>query len=246
MQSVRDLKAWGKEIAAEFAKQHQALLQGRALTTVEGDDPLYDEIASVFEKLTLDYPAVESTGSKFIDSHFTLNPRLNVRVADFQKLYRGETLFLDEVGLVLTIEPIHNDIFGAITNEATKLTLKNIKCVSDECKTKPAPKQTNNVATIMSEVDMRPNDPRLKTWQIVADVSFGKFYSGSLELQTRGPAETAAFVITLPPQEAQIDPDGTVTLPNGSTFSMEALLGDNPVCWVSHTHTEDLDIEVSL
>lgn len=243
MQPICDLKSLGKEISAEFSRQHQALLDGRALSAVQEDDPIYDEIASVFERLTLDYPTTEN-GSKFIDSRFTLTPRLIVRIADFQSLYQGNSLFPDVVGRTFRIEPIHNEIFGQITAKATNLIIRNVKSSHRKSTSKDIKQQTKKVATLMTELDMRPNDPKRKIWQMVADVTFGKFYTDTVELQsTTGKA--ASFVITLPSLEGEIEPNGTVYLPNGASFSMEELLG-SPVCWVSHTHSEDLDIEVTL
>jgi len=253
MQSLRALQAKGTQIAQEFERQHKALLDGREVTAVEGDDDaLYEQIAAVFLKLTLDFPATKN-GSKFINCRFILEPQLTVRLVDFGKTYVEEVkgnLFLKETGLALSIEPLKNKRFGPITKSPIPLIITNMRLHTSGIEQPKSPRkpQDKKIAAIASIVDTRPPSKHMK-WTVVADVSFGSYKKKDLTLQMEslGTEETTSLVLPLPHFEADILPDGSVTLSNGAHFSMEKVLGKgNPVCWISQTHSEELDIKVVL
>lgn len=254
MYPAAGLQARGRQIAQEFARQHEALLQGRAVTAEEGRGELYDEIAQVFQKLTLGFPATDN-GSKFINSKFILNSRLFVKIDNFQKLYQQQAngnLFMDEVGKTVVIRAIHNDVFGPITTQPQRLIISNMRnkpgAITYPYKVGEQKAPTGRLAAITSEVDMRYKTPGLMTWKVIVDIAFGNFSCRDLELevQSMGSSCTTSIVIPLPQQEGEISPNGTVTLPNRTTFSMKKVIGQAPVMWVSQTHIEDLDITVQM
>lgn len=245
-------------------------LQNQGAAPLDNEVEASDEVRAREERvygLVNRYPAAEN-GSKFIGSHCIVCPQLVVKKRNMQPIHEEQcegNLFLTEVGKALQnrdgkslqIDPLFHELFGSITEEPRSLVLRNIRLAPgstlkpNEWTKERIHQESMSTDTVLihKQADFGPYniDPRLNSCELLADIQFGAFErrDHAIKAQITGYEDSIQWVIPLFPLAGKIQFDGSVTLKNGATFTMEQLDVPCPEVWLKQTHRHELDVNVA-
>ncbi len=244
------------QIAQTVAQKQAELLGGQELA-VSRNSALGEEINGFIMDLVKDFPVSPMSGSRFINSSFEVCPKLVLRMSQLKPLLqRGsqDSLFSNEVGKCFEVVPLYSRRFGSFTTQATQLELTKIhfpnngQVSANEWTVQKVIQESDLLAinrpSTIGEVDL---DPHLKTYELRADVKFGDFTATNQQIigETRDD-KTLDLIVSLThlSLHGKIKYDGSVTLENNESFSVEELIGQDPVTWVnmSHSFNQEFDL----
>jgi hypothetical protein len=253
--NVRALQQWENEIVATISQKKAQLIGNQEVAVLSTSD-LGKKIDYYVLQELKDFPC-SSNGSRFIHSTFTASPQLVIRYADLIPTLQPEregSLFCEELGKKYDVDPLRNSLLGTFTQENTRLELEELRFVQNSLLvandwTAKRVVDESDLAVVrrpktIGEVDI---DPDLRRIQLIATVRFGSFVAKDQEIigETRD-GLSLDLIIPLPhlSLHGKICPDGSVTLENEVRFSIDQLIGPDPVTWIDISHILNLQFDL--
>ncbi len=232
------------QLAEEARHKQQEVFGDDAIEAHKGE-PLYDEVDAYLTELVKEFPET-TNGSRFINSYYVLRPQLVVSLTGLHALFQQESpgsLFLDEVGKYIDVRELKDEVLGSITKGKTRLKLTNIRQFQQKTAVETAPKE-GSYAIINKDITLGLS-PNTKRMQFLADIKFGEIFrqkDAVIEVERVG--TTTECIINLPEERVKIARDGTVTLKNGAHFSLQQIIGQNPVRWINHEYRDVVPFQI--
>ncbi len=205
---------------------------------VDENDPRYEAVQAFFSGLIAEFQfPTAANGSAYVDCQCEITPSVHI-------IFPASEPLIDDRTKVIRLAPLEDPILGRITQEATVLQIRNIHMIPG------APIRENEFSEdfvraqnskpggillkkddVVGQVDI---DPTKKITQILANITlYEKEEEQVCEVEVQRGVKT--LVIELPKITVPLGYDGKVTLPNGTTFSIEQFIGSEKKNYLGRT-----------